>query len=89
MRKSIRKLNKNLAGLFGKRYSKFNLNIIFKISNASEGKVIGKCQVENSIQQFYKGKLCVNEDFIYKLIDFSDQDEENVEIDRVDMKHEV
>ena len=60
--------------MFGKKYSKFNLNIIFKISNASEGKIIGKCQVELSIQQFYKGKFLINADFIYKLIDFSNQD---------------
>ena len=30
-----------------------------------------------SIQQFYKGKSLFNVDFIYKLIDFSNQDEEN------------
>ena len=47
LRKSIRKLNKAIPGLFGKKYQKFNLNIIFKLSNVSEGKVIGKCRVEN------------------------------------------
>lgn len=35
---------------------------------------MGKCQVETSIQQFYKGNFSFYADFIYKLVDFSSKD---------------
>ena len=64
--------------LFNKKYSKFNLNIIFKLSNISEAKVMGRCNVEPEITAFYKGTLLFYADFIYKLIEFSESEEDSL-----------
>jgi hypothetical protein len=39
LRKSVRKLNVKIISNFSKAYAPFNLNIIFKLSNISEGKI--------------------------------------------------
>jgi hypothetical protein len=43
---------------------------------------MGKCHVEMEITTFYKGIKSLTSDFIYKLIDFSENGEESVELDR-------
>lgn len=57
LRKSVRKLNKAIGGKDLKRYNKFKLNIIFKLSNISEGKMAQKHKFAPQIFQFYRGKL--------------------------------
>lgn len=41
----MRKLNNLIMKYFPQKYNKFNLNIIFKLSNISEGKISEKQKI--------------------------------------------
>lgn len=73
LRKSVRKVNRSIEVLKLRQYNKFKLNIIFQLSNISEGKLSEKDRVSPQIFQFYKGTFYYYIEFLYDLIEFSNQ----------------